>query len=119
MIYSPAEILAVVLFEELLGTMPEKERPWPVYVDAMPVGGNEAICIYNTEGIKQGRLMEGPIVTPPGLGIRIRAPLHRAGWGRADAIARFLDTIKRRRVMVATSDYLIHAVSRTGPIHSL
>lgn len=98
---SPAEALACLLIKNNYGMKPSVGASvnWPVFISSLPEKGNEAICVYDTGGTSDGRLMSGETIIHPGVQIRIRSSRYAAGWDKGEAIGRFLDTIFRQAVV--------------------
>lgn len=119
--HSPADILAAWLIAEGYGTRPSANGLWPIYVNFMPGGNNEAICVYDTVGTNDGRShRDGELIEHPGIQIRFRANDHRTGYYKADTIAKEgLDTINQAPAVINSSNYLIQNAKRTGNINSL
>jgi hypothetical protein len=86
---SPAEIvqqLLVDLVDEWGGT------DWPLFVDNEPDSPDDAITVYNTDGLLNARLQNtGEFDENPGIQIRIRSAEYTDGWTIADAIKAMLD----------------------------
>jgi hypothetical protein len=123
--HTPATILAAVLIQSNYGVRPSavpmgQVPVWPVYVGHLPPTPDEAICIYDTTGYREGRIQySGETVRKPGWQIRIRSRGYLMGAAVVKAIQRFLDTIRNFQVDVDSSDYMICTVAQTGDILSL
>lgn len=114
---SPAEMIHEYLVGEGIVTVPADGLAWPGYVSSMPDGGtvkDNAVCIYDTTGIMQGRDMgSGEHFERFGVQVRIRCKEHADGYAKARAIAYALDILTRAAVTVTGGQaYEIHAVSR-------
>ena len=121
---SPAYILASYIVENSIGFMtnPVNEDDWPLYISYMPDGSDiKTNCgsVYDTSGLKDGRLMEGQVIQHYGIQLRIRCDTHTTGWAKAEAIASALDAIVNDTVTIGSVEYRIYNVSRSGPVISL
>ena len=105
----------------VIGTQPGIATAWPVFVDHMPDAPDNAICIYDTLGFDDGRIMRtGEKIQHPGFQIRIRAMDRQTAWAKAKEIKDYINTaVLRKGVTVESSDYTIQSVSMVGNIISL
>ena len=117
---SPAFILASYLISSISKmTSPSDRDTWPLYTAHLPDGSNvesNAGCIYDTPGIKDGRLMSGPVVDHPGIQIKIRSLDHQIGYAKADELSKALDEISYFSIVVNTVTYQIRNASRLTPV---
>ncbi len=121
---TPAHILAEYIIEQAIGSMtdPDDGLTWPLYISRMSDGitvKTEVGALYDTSGLKDGRLMEGQVIQHYGLQLKIRSSSHSTGWNKADVIANALDEVLNAVITVSGEDYIIQQVSRTGPVISL
>lgn len=117
---SPAEIIRQFLMDNDLGTDPDLGEAWPIFVSFLPASPDNAICIYDTMGQQDGRIMTGEQIIHPGIQIFIRGPDYPTTWGKVGALATALDMQRRSVVTVdAEHSYCLQNVSRTGDILSL
>lgn len=116
---SPAIILHQVLLDLSLGT--NDPALWPVFVSFLPELPDQAICMYDTAGTLDGRLMStGERIDHFGIMIRVRSQLYPVAWEKVNEIALALDSVKRLSVAVSSEEfYVLHNVSRSGSIMSL
>lgn len=116
--YSPADIVRQLLVD--LGLTEESGSSWPAYVSFLPELPHEAICVYDTAGNPDGRLMEdGTRIEHPGIQIRVRGRTYLDAWQKANSIALALDIMGQILIaLYGMSTYLIHNVSRTGTVIS-
>jgi hypothetical protein len=122
--HSPARIIAKHLIDEDLAADPTVSPlgEFPVYVSYMPDTTDipaEAIAVTDTEGVKDGRYMEGPNVGHPGVQIRIRAQGYEEGWQKAQEIAALLEAAAGVSVTVSGTTYTLHNASQSSPVLSL
>lgn len=113
---TPPELLRAVLIAERVGNDPSvQDASWPVFVDHLPHRPHQAICVYRTTGIRDGRIMQtGHSVRHPGWQIRVRGLDYAAVWSRVRRIQIVLDSILRREVEIGGQWYIIQAVTQTG-----
>jgi len=121
---SPAYILASYIIAEDIGAMtdPADDDDWPLYVSSMPDSRDiKTNCgaIYDSPGLKNGRLMEGPVIEHYGIQLKIRSDNHDDGWAKAEAIAVALDGIANDTITIGIVEYQIHNVKRMSPVISL
>ncbi len=113
---SPADILRQVLVD--LGHAADIGSAWPAYVSFLPDLPHEAVCVYDTAGRPDGRLMVGGTrIEHQGIQIRVRGLNYPTTWLKANQIALALDTMGQVLALVEDDGaYVIHDVSRTGAI---
>lgn len=117
--HSPADIIRYLLVGLGGGVLPSAGGDWPIYVSQEPTTPDNVITLYNTAGIKDGRLMPtGEVQEHPGVQIRVRATDDNTGWTKAEALAILLDeTVLINQVNISTSVYIVYSVSRSpGPL---
>lgn len=118
---SPAEIIRQFLIDREAGSNPLDAEDWPVFVSFLPSSPDNAICVYDTMGQLDGRIMTtGEQVTHPGVQIYTRGLNYPAVWDKIQAIASALDL--QRASIVATDinhSYKLQNVSRTSDVLSL
>lgn len=115
---SPANIIQQLLKDLQLCDDPEDSAPqWPGYISFLPDEEDTAICVYDTRGTDDGRLMTGEQIEHPGVQIRIRTQDYNTGWRKAFDIIEQLDGVNRLTVALSSEEaYLLSNVSRTGGI---
>ena len=117
--HSPVEVLRAALIEGLCGTSPSQTPggAWPIFVSHLPETPDNAICVYDTAGVKDGRLMSGETIKHPGFQVRVRATGYANGFAQIEQIAIYLDTLHQEAVVVDGDSYRIVAVTQTsGPV---
>ena len=132
MSHSPAFWIRCLLIREGMGVAATGEgvKVWPVYVGSMPDGKegtapinasgieDNAIAVYNTAGLLDGREAAGRTVEHPGWQVKVRSLDYEAGYAKIKAIAEMFDTIKMTYVVDGSQVTLIHAITR-GPVLTL
>lgn len=112
---SPADIIYQLLVNLELGSV---EGEWPISVGLLPDTPDEAICVYDTAGRPDGRLMStGERIDHPGIQIRVKGKDYPTVYQKIKTIATTLD--RQAAVSIAFSEeeaYIIDNVSRTGDI---
>lgn len=91
---------------------------WTIFVSFLPGEPDEAICIYDTAGRLDGRLMPtGEQVEHPGIQIRVRGRDYKDTWDKMDSIVKALDAVRRIPVVFSAEEaYIVHGVSRHGAV---
>lgn len=88
---------------------------WPVYVGHIPKAPDNTVAVYDTSGVKEGRIMRtGATVIKPGWQVRVRGTAKRVVDGKMYAIRHALDAIRRRNVALGEEFYVIMSVTQTG-----
>lgn len=96
-------------------TTPNLTSGWPIYVGHLPDKPDNAICIYDTSGVADGRDMRSEeTITHPGWQVRVRATDYGAAQAKMKEVQKFLDTIRRTAVTIDGDDYRLEAVRQTG-----
>ena len=112
---SPADIIYQVLLDS---GIVEESGKWVAYVSFLPDAPDDAVCIYDTAGRLDGRVMvTGEQVVHPGVQIRVRGLSYVEVWEKANEIAKGLDGLAKVSVALSSSEaYTLINVSRTGDI---
>ena len=112
---SPADILYQALLD--LGLIESSGR-WTGYVSFLPNTPDDAVCVYDTAGRIDARLMlTGEQIVHPGVQVRVRGLSYSAVWEKANEIALAMDGLGRIDVALSSSEaYTLINVSRTGDI---
>ena len=118
LLISPANILAEYIRSEGLMSDPDDDTTWPLYVSYMSDSNvkNNAGAIYDSPGIKDGRLMSGTVIQHYGFRVKIRCTTYSTGWAKIEEIATNLDTVKNKALSVGGENYVINNVSRVEPV---
>lgn len=114
---SPADVIAQFLIDENLASS-DIAAEWHVYVSFLPQEPNGALCIYDTSGKMDGRIMRtGEQIVHPGIQVMVRHANYVTAWNKADALARAFDAVRKTSVALdSENNYILHNVSRTGDI---
>lgn len=115
---SPADIIVQYLVSEGLASLPtDNVAEWPAYCSAFGTDGDEAICVYDTAGTKDFRLMgTGETKEKHGFQIRVRARTHSIGYTKAAELCRAMDAVRRAQMDFEDMELMLHSVSRKSSI---
>lgn len=120
---SPAYIVAQYLINEgVLGDPLGTSLEWPLYHGHLPDHAglpDDVAATYDTEGVKDGRLMSGPNVVHHGLQVIVRALSSQEGWSKIHEVCAALEAINAAGVTIDSVDYTIVNVSQRGTIMSM
>lgn len=120
--HSAAEVLAGVMLALELGTDPLAEIPadWPIHLSALPPEDNRAIAVYDTEPVKEGRIISsGEGIRRWGCQIVTRAGKNEysLGWSRMMQIVDALEAVGAKSVAFDDGTYIIKEVDvESGPM---
>lgn len=115
LLHSPADVLASLLVALGLGSVYDAGDDWPVRCEEEVSDPEEAITVYDTAGIDNGRDGFGERVEHHGCQVRIRSGSFPSGAAKALAVAAGLDGVHWREVTHLGEAYLVHTIVRTGP----
>ena len=112
----PSNIVQQMLVDLGGGTAPADNGSWPVYWSHEPDTPDDAITVYDTEGVNQGRIqIDGEVQMQHGIQIRIRGETVTSGGTKANALQELLDkSVRRTSVTVSGTDYIVHSFNRVG-----
>lgn len=119
---SPATILAEALIQSGLVSRPSSAAApiWPVFVSHMPDTPDNAVCVYDTSGNRDGRIMRtGENIDKPGWQIRVRATGYPLAYNKILSLSRYVGTVRNLGVVINGETYTIYSVTKTGTPLSL
>lgn len=119
---SPAFVLSSYIIEELeLMTDPVDGDDWPLFSSHLPDGINSCGCMYDTTGIRDGRIMStGEMVEHHGIQLTIRAAEYEAGRAKAEEIALALDATYNGSISIESGvDFELQNVKRMSSVVAL
>ncbi len=94
---------------------------WSCYLSSMPPEPDNAVCIYDTMGMKDGRYMKdalGGVVFHPGVMIHVRSQGYAAGWNKGEQILAEIDLVKSSTYTVRGVPNVITSINRNnGVLH--
>lgn len=112
---SPAEILRAYLVTAGLVVL-SPDTDWYAYVSNLPNNPDNAVVLYDTEPMRDGKFNTGEIVQHYGVEVLVRSRDWSVGWAKINAIAGVIDTVKRTLVVCDGNNYMVQAITRTsGP----
>jgi hypothetical protein len=120
---APADLIHELLLDLLLAHTSVTD--WEVFTGYMPDQPNKAICVYDTAGRLDGRIMRtGEQIVHPGIMILLRSDTYPEGYNQIKEIANQLDLVclpvlGRTVILNSTAIYTLQNISRTGDIHPL
>lgn len=110
-------ILQLLINEELLVAADSTETDWKGFIGYLPNDPDSAACIYDTEGVMDGRLMKtGFRIIHPGFQVVVRGKGFAATYARAQQIALAFDAVSNTPVVVEENLYFINNITRTSPV---
>lgn len=120
MIVPPADVVRQLLINLGLGGV--LTAAWPVFSAFLPEDPDNAICVYDTPGVLDGRLMRtGEQIEHPGVQVRVRGLGYRETFQKAANIALALDA--QMPVEITFTDpatvVTIKNISRSGAVMPL
>lgn len=112
---SPADILFQLLEKELLFT------GYQATVGYFPDAADNALCINDTEGFQDGRIMQtGERIDHPGVQILVRGKDYVPTFTKINSIALFLDRQRNVSIVMESDEaYILNNVRRTGTVSYL
>lgn len=113
---------AAVIYQLLLDlSLGATTGSWKTHIGFLPEVPDSAICVYDTAGKMDGRLMaDGKQIVHPGIQIRVRGISYAAARAKVDAIALALSAVYFVSVAIdSNTAYTVQNVSQQGDIMSL
>jgi hypothetical protein len=109
-----ADILRQIIIDNDLGS---DNGTWPVFTGFLPDDSDAAICVYDTTGTKDGRIMRtGESIIHPGAQVRVRSGIYPDALKRIQEIAETLEAAFGITVDQPPDSYYIQNISRTGDL---
>lgn len=113
----PATVIRQLLIDAGLG---EESGDWQTFVSFLPEVPDSAICVYDTAGRFDGRIMNGgEQIEHEGIMIYVRGIGYPTVWNKANDIAKTLDAVNNALVTVGSEFWGIQNISRTSPVMPL
>lgn len=104
-------VIAELLRKLMVGTNPETNGPWPVFVSQLPLDPDNAISIMDNSVPTQGRLHKtGLTIAPEGFQLRVRSTDYRTGELKILEIKQHFDNVRRMKLPVEEKLYLIQGI---------
>lgn len=122
--HSPAYVLRTLLIELGVAVEPiigNETTSWQAFTSNEPDLPDDCITTTDTAGRLDGRLaISGETVEHYGVQIKIRSSVFHDGWQKANEISTVLDdSVYQEALVIDSSQYLIHAVTKSGGIANL
>lgn len=116
--HSPATVIQQYLRSEGLGVDAASTSSWKIFVGSMPDTDDEnldnAICVYDTGGVIDGRCMcDGQVYQHPGTSLRIRSRSYDLGYRKSKDILDNLSEASRKIVIIGSVEYLFQSFTPT------
>lgn len=119
MTHSAADLTRWYLVAGGTGTDPHDGAAWPAYAGREPAAPDDALTVYDTDGLDHGRSMPtGEILGSQGVQVRVRSTDHRTGYSKAEEVRAAL-AAAYQEVVAPPGDperYLVHCFSRIGDV---
>ena len=114
----PSDIVRHLINDKGEGTLPSLNGAWPVFATKLPDVPDEALCVYDSESLLEGRTMtNGETQEHYGIQVRLRAVSPAIGYHKAHLLASRMDlNVLRDLVTLEGIPYLVHAITRRGGI---
>lgn len=110
-----AEIIRQLLIDLDLGE--SSGSAWVVFVSFLPSSPDQAMAVYDTTALPDGRLMgTGERIEHPGFQIRVRGTHYPDVRNKADEIALALDAQQGTSVTISDGTFEVLNISRIGGI---
>lgn len=121
LVHSPADIIRYLLIAKGGGTLPSDGSAWPIFESYEPDQPDNAITLFNTLGVRNGRThTDGEVQEHHGIQLRIRATHPTVGYAKARALALILDEqVYRDTVDIDGAMYVVWEVNRTSDVLEL
>lgn len=114
---TPADLLAWVLEDRRIGRSHLDPGDWPVWVSGMPDEPDNAIAVYDTDPLEDGRLMEGETLLHPGVQVQVRGTDRREAHAKMEEVRVLCDKLLGEVVTTETQSWRIQEASITsGPV---
>lgn len=119
---SPADITAALIAALGLGTAPDANGDWPVFVADEPDRPDNCVTVYDSpDSPVDGREMNsGRMLANLSIQVRVRATTHEEGYAKANEIhTAMLEDVYQEHVEVQAAHYLVHCFSKPSPVRAL
>ena len=114
---SPAMLLrASLITAGIIGTA---GHAYPSYTGSLPAGIDDAVVLYDTASLQDGRLATGASINHPGVQIKVRTQSYTAGVNLCGSLQDHIDQIANEVIQWDALTYTIRAASRQGDFLSL
>jgi len=115
---SPASIMRYYIVNTMMElTLPTDKMSWPCYVSHLPDNDkveDDAACLYDTTGLKDGKQMAGSVLVHQGIQLKIRSRNYETGYAKIEEIYTMLDAINYELIEIDDDSYELEGVRRIG-----
>ena len=117
--HSPADVIRYLLIDLSLGTLPSASGDWPIIANRELDSPDNLITVFDTAGLRNGRVADGEVQEHEGFQIRVRAGTQTVGQAKINAIKQAIDnSVLNKSVVIGASTYIVYAISRrSGPFY--
>lgn len=121
LLHSPAHIISELLVNLSLGTYPDDNGSWSIFIASEANTPDSVLTVYNTTSIIDGQShIDGEVYEHYGFMIRIRSYRNDVGYLKANAIAKSLaEDVVNNLVNIDGTTYIICACNRKGGVNDL
>ena len=111
--HSPAKVLGEYLKAQSIATAFGSGSDWACFISHYPDGTDydNVIVLFDTPGVRQGRLMNGTEIIRPGVQVMVRAQDYETGYQKMEAIKTCLAAVSSTSQAVSGSTYTIQNAS--------
>ena len=118
--HSPADVLRWALIGLGLGTDPNEDKGWPVYVSREPSLPDDCVTVQGAQGTSDGYSMPTKELSEHhGCQVRVRSRLYEDGERKPRAVALALDGMHRQTVSITaggSATYRVTGSRASGPL---
>lgn len=118
---TPASVIRKLLIDA--GLVPDSTTAtWSPFVSLLPDDPDTSLCIYDTAGILQGRIMSsGEQIEKLGVQVRLRSPVYATVFAKAESIRDYFDALMPVVLVIisSTEEWEIQNISRTSSIQTI
>lgn len=127
--HAPSEIIANLLVnanKAVFDPLQATGLKWPVFMAIVPDSPDKLITVYDTMGIKDGRLETGETIVHPGWQIMTRSLFPQSSYRMADMLFQWSDVVVNANVtmqaktvdsmVIPLTVYQVIGLFKTGPI---
>ena len=97
----------------------EPQGIWPCYLSSLPPHPDNALCVFDTTGMKDGREMQGRVVMHPAVMVQVRSQGYLAGWSKAEQVVQLIDAVRWSTVPLNFQNYTLTSINRNTGILQL
>jgi hypothetical protein len=116
-----AYLIRQYMLDTALGVWDENaSTQWKVFLGSMPDAPDDALCVYETTPMSDGRLMRGGrTINHPGVQIKARGTSYLDTFRKLEACRLQMQFAAKPQVTLEDSTYILHNLSPQGDILAL